>query len=148
MGTVNSHHNYINKMNIIIALSCLLAIAAAAPTPEGDSSAEHIAILRDDRDHSDDGTYSFDMETENGISRSEKGYLIDVGSSEEVIAQAGSYSFTFPNGESFEMTFVADQNGFQPQSDHLPVAPAFPHPIPEFVLEQIEFARQQDEEDK
>merc|ERR1712198_93180 len=147
MGTVNPsllpQHIHQNNMKIII-LSCLLAIAAAAPTPD---SGEEIAILRDDRDQGDDGSYSFVFETENGISRSESGTPIDVDSAEDVIASQGSVSFTFPDGESFELSFVADENGYQPQSEHLPVAPAFPHPIPDFVLEQIEFARQQREED-
>ena len=44
---------------------------------------------------------------------------------------------------------MADENGYQPQSSLLPVAPAFPHEIPEFVLEQIakaaEEARLRDE---
>lgn len=39
---------------------------------------------------------------------------------------------------------MADENGFQPQSDVLPVAPEFPHEIPQFVMDQIEFARQED----
>merc|ERR1711962_1249614 len=34
-------------------------------------------------------------------------------------------------------------NGFQPESSLLPVAPAFPHPIPKFVMDQIHFAEQQ-----
>ena len=54
--------------------------------------------------------------------------------------------FTLPNGEQFSLKYVADENGFQPESDFLPVAPAFPHPIPDFVLEQIEKARIEDEE--
>ena len=39
---------------------------------------------------------------------------------------------------------MANENGFQPQSDVLPVAPAFPHPIPQFVLDQIAFAAEED----
>ena len=54
--------------------------------------------------------------------------------------------FTFPTGESFELKYVADENGFQPESEWLPVAPAFPHPIPDFVLEQIEKAAREDAE--
>ena len=55
------------------------------------------------------------------------------------------YRFTLPDGQEFEMKYVADENGFQPQSSFLPVAPAFPHPIPDFVLKQIEKARLEDE---
>ena len=54
------------------------------------------------------------------------------------------YRFTFPSGETFQLKYVADENGFQPESDWLPVAPAFPHPIPDFVLEQIEKAARED----
>ena len=49
--------------------------------------------------------------------------------------------FTLPDGQVFQMSYVADENGFQPQSSFLPVAPEFPHEIPQFVLDQIEKAR-------
>jgi len=131
-----------------IVFSCLLAVAIAAPqygaAPRDDDSREHIPILRDDRNQPHDGSYSFDTETGDGIVRSEHGARIEDGSAEGGMAQAGSYSFTLPNGEEFELSFVADDGGFQPQSDFLPVAPAFPHPIPDFVLEQIEKARLED----
>ena len=52
--------------------------------------------------------------------------------------------FTFPDGQEFTLKFVANENGFQPESPFLPVAPAFPHPIPDFVLEQIEKAARED----
>ncbi|XP_076035345.1 cuticle protein AM/CP1114-like [Oratosquilla oratoria] len=97
-----------------------------------------VPIVRDDRVHPDaTGVYSFDVETGDGIVRSEQG---GPGGS-----QQGKVSFTFPDGQVFDLSFVADANGYQPESPFLPVAPAFPHPIPQFVLDQIEFARQQDE---
>jgi len=110
---------------------------AAPRNFDSDESVEHIPILRNDLVQEEDGTYSLDVETANGI------VLAQSGDSDG--DKQGEISFTFPDGTPFHMTYVADENGFQPQSDFLPVAPAFPHPIPEFVLEQIEFARQQDE---
>ena len=51
--------------------------------------------------------------------------------------------FPLPNGEIFTLRFVANENGYQPESPYLPVAPEFPHEIPQFVLDQIAFAEQQ-----
>merc|ERR1712183_314153 len=76
-----------------------------------------------------------------GIFRSESGY----GSGPDgAVESQGSVKFTHPNGESFELTFVADAAGYKPESSALPVAPAFPHPIPQFVLDQIAFAAEED----
>ena len=55
------------------------------------------------------------------------------------------HSYTAPDGTLVEMKFVADENGFQPESNMLPVAPAFPHEIPQFVLDQIAFAAEEDD---
>merc|ERR1711970_753090 len=54
----------------------------------------------------------------------------------------GSYTYIV-DGEAVPLTFVANENGYQPESSLLPVAPAFPHPIPQFVLGQIAFAAEQ-----
>merc|ERR1712002_535720 len=47
------------------------------------------------------------------------------------------------DGEAVPLTFVANEKGYQPESSLLPIAPAFPHEIPEWVLEQIAFAEQE-----
>ncbi|XP_076035276.1 cuticle protein AM/CP1114-like [Oratosquilla oratoria] len=130
-------------MKLYIVFACLVAVAladkAAFYSPPADSrEAEFVPIIKDDRVHPDEhGAYSLDMETGDGIERTEQG---GAGGS-----QQGKVSFTFPDGQVFDLTFVADENGYKPDSSFLPVAPAFPHPIPQFVLDQIEFARQQDE---
>lgn len=54
------------------------------------------------------------------------------------------HSYTAPDGTPVEVKFVADENGYQPESALLPVAPAFPHPIPQFVLDQIAKAAAED----
>ena len=138
-----------------IFFAALLALAAArpdkpsrtyaAPLSARDDSVESIAILRDDRiNPSADGEFSAVFETENGISVSEAG----TGSGPDgAVETQGEIRFELPNGETFELTYVADgEGGFQPESSFLPVAPAFPHPIPQFVLDQIEKAAREDAE--
>ncbi|XP_042894019.1 cuticle protein AM1199-like [Penaeus japonicus] len=125
-----------------LVLSLLVAVALAerpplsydAPAPHASSPVQQVPIIRDERVHpAADGTYSFDVETGDGMTRHESG---GPGG-----AQQGTVSFTFPDGQVFNLQFVADANGYQPQSPFLPVAPAFPHPIPAHALEQIERGR-------
>ena len=61
-----------------------------------------------------------------------------------IIESLFCHSYTAPDGTPVKITFVADEYGYQPESDLLPVAPAFPHPIPQFVLDQIAKAAQED----
>ncbi|XP_069985448.1 endocuticle structural glycoprotein ABD-4-like [Penaeus vannamei] len=146
------------EMKFVI-FACVAAVAVAAPqyayeTPAPtylapaastrDQSAElieFVPILRDDRVHEDDGRYNLDVETANGISMSQSG---SPDGPDGAIVKAGQYSYTAPDGTLVEVKFVANENGFQPQSDLLPVAPEFPHPIPQFVLDQIAFAAEED----
>ncbi|XP_071516404.1 cuticle protein AMP1A-like [Panulirus ornatus] len=124
-------------------LAALVAVAFAAPHYEAphDDSSEEIPILRDDRVHEEDGRYNLDVETGNGIVLSQSG---SPTGPKGAVVKAGEYSYTAPDGTPVLVKFVADANGYQPQSDLLPVAPAFPHPIPQFVLDQIAFAAKED----
>ena len=89
-----------------------------------------------------DGSYRFETETADGVLVSGTGAPTGPGGAVE---SSGTVAFTFPNGEPFLLTYVATADGgFQPQSSWLPVAPKNPHPIPDFVLEQIRFAEEQD----
>ncbi|XP_047469329.1 cuticle protein CP14.6-like [Penaeus chinensis] len=126
-----------------ILLAVFACVAAAAPQgydAPARRDSDEVPILRDDRVIEDDGRYNFDVETGDGIVVSESGSP----SADGGINSAGSYSYTAPDGTPVHVEFVANENGFQPQGDHLPVAPEFPHPIPDFVLEQIAFAAEED----
>ncbi|XP_066943595.1 cuticle protein AMP1A-like [Macrobrachium rosenbergii] len=136
-----------------VILAALAVVAMGAPQYDyepprsygGSSSSEEIAILRDDRDRDDYGRYSLNVETANGI------VLQGAGSPdgpEGAVVASGSFSYTSPDGTPVRLQYVADENGFQPQSDLLPVAPEFPHPIPQFVLDQIAKAAEEDSRER
>ncbi|XP_027236914.2 cuticle protein AM/CP1114 [Penaeus vannamei] len=117
------------------AVLLLLVAAALADKPDSE-----MAILRSDQHHpNDDGAHSFDFETENGISFHVSGSQGATGGANSI----GDWSYPLGDGSKADFKFVANENGYQPESSLLPVAPAFPHPIPDFVLRQIEFAEQQ-----
>ncbi|CAL4061164.1 unnamed protein product, partial [Meganyctiphanes norvegica] len=115
------------------------APAATYNAPTVRIGAPVVPILRDERTMpgGDSGEYKFEFETGNGITRTEQGEeLYDGG-----MVQEGGWQFTFPDGTPAIFTFIADKNGFQVQSDLLPVAP----PMPAHALAQIEKARLEDE---
>ncbi|XP_063600714.1 cuticle protein AMP4-like [Penaeus indicus] len=125
------------KIAILLALT---AVALADKLPG--AAPPVIAILRSSQVNPDElGAHSSDFEAENGIVFQFSGSEGAAGGANMV----GSFSYPQEDGSLAEVKFVANENGYQPESSLLPVAPAFPHPIPQFVLDQIEFARLEDE---
>lgn len=47
----------------------------------------------------------------------------------------GSFSYVSPEGENIALTYIADENGFQPTGDHLPQPP----PIPELIEKALKY---------
>ncbi|KAI8126467.1 Larval cuticle protein 8 [Lucilia cuprina] len=68
-------------------------------------------------------SYQYAYETSDGNKAEEQGQLKNVGSEDEAIVVRGSYSFVADDGQTYTVNYVADENGFQPQGAHLPVAP-------------------------
>ncbi|XP_042859324.1 cuticle protein AMP1A-like [Penaeus japonicus] len=125
-----STHSPTDDMKLIV-LVCLAAVALAAPRPQDDP----VAILRDDRQDDGDGNFKYEFESEDGTFVSAVG---TPGAEGQSIIR-GSYRFTLPDGTIAEVTYIADENGFQPSSDLLPT----PHPLPAHAIEQIRFAEEQ-----
>ncbi|EDW40233.1 GL25146 [Drosophila persimilis] len=49
-----------------------------------------------------------------------------------------------PESQLIQLTYTADENGFQPQGEHLPTPP----PIPEAILKSLEWIRNHPEENE
>ncbi|XP_063918066.1 endocuticle structural glycoprotein ABD-4-like [Zophobas morio] len=105
---------------------------------------QEIAILRQEQSVEPDGSYKWAYETANGIAAQEQGGLKQQGSAEPSIAAQGSFSYTSPEGQPISVSYVADENGFQPQGAHLPTPP----PIPPAILRALEWIAAHPEEPK
>ncbi|CAL4202692.1 unnamed protein product [Meganyctiphanes norvegica] len=101
----------------VIVLACLVAVAACAPQ----DFIQPVAILRQE-------TTGEGANFQN-IFESDDGILVEASGSSGSAGQAnlaGRYIFTAEDGSQIEVTYIADENGFQPQGAHLPVGPAAP----------------------
>ncbi|XP_043950678.1 cuticle protein CP14.6 isoform X2 [Drosophila biarmipes] len=60
------------------------------------------------------------FETSDGISREERATLKNPGTPEEAISVQGSVNWVGPDGVHYKLNYLADENGFQAQGEHLP----------------------------
>lgn len=78
----------------------------------------------------------FSYETANGITAEEHGQVKNVGSPDaEALEAQGSYKYTADDGTPISVSYIANENGFQPQGDHLPTPP----PIPPAIQRALEY---------
>lgn len=106
-----------------------------------------IAILNSDFNTPSVETPNFDYSfaTENGIQQEASGQLKRV-EDHDVMVMRGSYTYVDTDGRDVLVTWYADETGFHPESDILPVAPAIPFPEQaEAVAQQIQFAALEDQ---
>lgn len=75
----------------------------------------------------EDGSYSWEYGTSNGIDAQESG----VGG----VNALGSVRYTAPDGTPIELEYTADENGYQPRGAHLPTPP----PIPDYILKALAY---------
>ncbi len=113
-----------------------MTVAAALPAKREALETKPVAILRSATTANEDGSYSFDFASEDGIERSESGAQkqIDPQDPESVgTVMRGSYSYPSEDGTVIRVDWIADENGFQPSGAHLPVAP----PMPDHVVKML-----------
>lgn len=83
------------------------------------------------------------FETENGIAAREQGGLKQVPDSKEPgNAAEGAYTYTAPDNSKVEISYTADERGFIPSGNVLPVAP----PTPPAILRLLEWLASHPEE--
>nr|AHB86904.1 cuticular protein [Nilaparvata lugens] len=112
-----------------------LPIAVAAYTRRDAQAKEFVPILAYSNDIAFDGTYSYNYETGDGMTRQESGVMNNRGTPDEAPSVTGSYSYTDPEGRLIKVNYVADANGFRAEGDHLPTPP----PIPVAILRSLEY---------
>ncbi|CAD7004128.1 larval cuticle protein 8-like [Ceratitis capitata] len=101
-------------MKFVIVFVALFAVAMA-------NSDQDAQIVRQDT-NVEPLSYQYAQETSNGIRSEESGQVKNLGTEQEAISVQGSYSYVGDDGQTYTVNYIADENGFQPQGAHIPVA--------------------------
>ncbi|KAH8314832.1 hypothetical protein KR074_000828, partial [Drosophila pseudoananassae] len=102
------------KMKCIVVFGLLsIGMALAASTA---TDAEIVSLASE---VSADG-FNYNFETSDGSKQEQHGKLRNLGPEDEVLQVAGSFSYQGDDGKTYSVTYTADENGYQPQGEHLP----------------------------
>ncbi|XP_033149319.1 larval cuticle protein 65Ag1 [Drosophila busckii] len=104
-------------MKFLIVFVALFALAVAGPTSHGEAQ-----IVKLDSDVQPDHHIIY-SELNDGTLIVSNGQLKNAGTEHESYEHHGSYSYVGDDGQTYTVTYTADENGFQPSGAHLPVAP-------------------------
>ncbi|KAJ8937326.1 hypothetical protein NQ318_008288 [Aromia moschata] len=118
------------KINITIVAFLVPALARPQESqgPGAQSGSTPIPIISQTDEINPDGSFKFSYETGNGIKVEESGYIKDgnESSTDKIQVIQGSVSYTNADGKVISLKYIADENGFQPEGDHLPTPPSLP----------------------
>ncbi|CAH2075266.1 unnamed protein product, partial [Iphiclides podalirius] len=107
-------------MKVIVAL-CLLGLAFAAPPPASyTSDSKNAQILRYENDNTGFGSYKFEFEQTDGTKHEQQGEVVNEGREDEHLTIKGRFTFVAPDGVVYTITYVADENGYQPEIEQGP----------------------------
>ncbi|CAH1104808.1 unnamed protein product [Psylliodes chrysocephalus] len=123
---------------VVFLAICSCSLGQYRPSPISPGQIVRI-ISQTQEGPNSDGSYSWSFETENGISAQERGKQ----KAKDLQDAAGSFQYTAPDGTPIQVSYIADENGFQPVGAHLPISP----PIPEAILRSLEYNAAHPEED-
>ncbi|XP_016933628.4 larval cuticle protein 65Ag1-like [Drosophila suzukii] len=102
-------------MKFLIVFVALFAVALAGVAPDSYIEKSYSEVGPEN--------FAFDWKTSDGQQAEAQGVLQNAGSDHEALAVKGSYSYVGDDGVTYTVTYIADENGFQPHGAHLPVAP-------------------------
>ncbi|XP_053603469.1 flexible cuticle protein 12-like [Plodia interpunctella] len=106
-------------MRTCIVFALCVAVATAASV----GNDREASVLRYDNNNIGVDGFNYAYETSNGISSQAQAQLKNANSENPALEVRGQFAYTGPDGVVYTVTYVADENGFQPQGAHLPQSP-------------------------
>ncbi|XP_050300042.1 endocuticle structural glycoprotein SgAbd-3-like [Anthonomus grandis grandis] len=112
-----------------VAFLLVIASTAVLGAPQlQQQQGKEVPIISQESDIQPDGSFKWSFEAGDGTKAEQSGQPKQIEKETPVVMQ-GSASWTDNEGGNHQLTYVADENGYQPQSNDLPIAPEIPAAI-------------------
>ncbi|XP_063621458.1 endocuticle structural glycoprotein ABD-5-like [Cydia splendana] len=108
------------KLFVVFALVAVAGAAAQQRAPRQNIIRSAINLLRSTSDNDGLGNYAFAYEQDNGQKQEEQGTLKNAGTDDEALSVKGTYEWVGPDGVTYTVNYVADENGYQPTIEQGP----------------------------
>ncbi|CAK9805356.1 Flexible cuticle protein 12 [Anthophora plagiata] len=107
-------------MKLLIAIFLFAAVAYAAPPPLQPEAS--VLVKEVPSNNIGLGGYNYAYELSDGQTKEENAELVNQGTENEALSVRGSFSWVDPQTNvRYSVNYVADENGFHPQGEHIPV---------------------------
>lgn len=101
----------------------VVGLAWAKPNPLSPiSDFAHAVITKFNNNNNGLGEYTYEVQSTDGQSRGETRTVQNAGTDQETSVVRGYYSYIGDDGKEYLVGYQADENGFQPEAEHLPPA--------------------------
>ncbi|CAK9805357.1 Flexible cuticle protein 12 [Anthophora plagiata] len=106
--------------SLLIAIFLFAAVAYAAPPPLQPEAS--VLVKEVPSNNIGLGGYNYAYELSDGQTKEENAELVNQGTENEALSVRGSFSWVDPQTNvRYSVNYVADENGFHPQGEHIPV---------------------------
>ncbi|KAK4304216.1 hypothetical protein Pmani_023850 [Petrolisthes manimaculis] len=112
------HHNITSTSTSAAMKFIVFACLAALTTAGRLENNPPIAIIHEHRETDGAGNFEYSFEADNGIQVESSG---STGSEGQIIME-GRYQYLTDEGKLIEVNYIANEDGFQPQSDIIPTS--------------------------
>lgn len=114
------------KFQAIVLVVAIIGTTLAAP---------QVPILVRSEIRDDHNQFAYSFSSGNGHSATAQGALKpNSAGTDNVLVQQGSYAFLGDDGILYELSYIADENGFQPIASYLPTPPPPPPAVEAIVV--------------
>ncbi|KAJ0179912.1 hypothetical protein K1T71_004503 [Dendrolimus kikuchii] len=107
------------KLLVILYVTALV-VAAPPPSTTNPENSKNVEILKFYNDNSGLGTYNFGYEQSDGTRQEQLGEINNVDSETGSLRVKGSFTWIGPDGVSYTVTYVANEDGYNPQIEQGP----------------------------